>query len=192
MDTVVCIASGPSLLQSDIDFCRGKAKVFVVNDVYKLAPWADVLYSCDFDWWSWQEKHHKKEIEAFEGEKWTISKDAARAYNINLIGYVRSKKFSTDPSYIVTGGNSGFQALNLAVLRGFKRVVLLGYDMSLAKDGKRHFFGDHPKHMDKKSDYASWAEKFEAAAPLIDAEVVNCTRRTALTCFNRAKLEDVL
>ncbi|HCZ48509.1 MAG TPA: hypothetical protein DCZ11_05850, partial [Gammaproteobacteria bacterium] len=36
---------------------------------------------------------------------------------------------SASPLRIHQGGNSGYQALNLAVLLGAERVILLGYDM---------------------------------------------------------------
>ena len=50
-ETAVCIASGPSLTQADVDYVRGKARVIVVNNGYLLAPWADVLYAADARWW---------------------------------------------------------------------------------------------------------------------------------------------
>ena len=47
----VVVASGPSLTAEDVDYCRERAAVIVVNDNYKLAPWADVLYAADPEWW---------------------------------------------------------------------------------------------------------------------------------------------
>jgi hypothetical protein len=49
---VVCVASGHSLTKEDVEYCKGKAKVYIVNDGYKLAPWADLLYAAhtDRDW----------------------------------------------------------------------------------------------------------------------------------------------
>lgn len=190
--TAICAASGPSLTLQDLKYTRGKATLFAVNDVYKLAPWADVLYSCDFEWWNNQAKNNRDYFWDFKGEKWTINKEAGREFDVNVIGHITSKKWSNDPKYIATGRNSGFQALNLADLRGFDRIILLGYDMKLADDGKRHFFGDHPSPMNKDSDYKTWATLFEEAVPFIRAEVINCTRSTALTCFPRVELEKVL
>ena len=42
-DPAVVIASGPSLTQDYVDYCRGRAWVVVVNDNSRRAPWADVL-----------------------------------------------------------------------------------------------------------------------------------------------------
>lgn len=188
MKTAICIASGPSLTQADVDYCRGKGKVYVVNDCYKLAPWADVLYACDYEWW----KHHNG-VPDFQGEKWTISHPAWAEYKLNLVGNLpATSPWSDRPGHIATGRNSGFQALNLAVLQGAERVILLGYDMGLADDGKRHWFGEHPGQLKKQSDYARWIECFRLASRFIPVPVINCTRRTALDCFPLARLEDTL
>lgn len=176
----VCIASGASLTQEDVDLCKGQ-RVYVVNDCYKLAPWADLLYAADTQWW----EHHKG-VEGFKGEKWTVSHEAEKKYGINRIDY-KSNLVWGDGEILATGGNSGFQVLNLAVMRGATKVILLGYDM-----GGKHWFGDHPPHMRKNSPYGDWIKNFNKAAPLISVPVINCTRNTALECFPRMELQDVL
>lgn len=92
------------------------------------------------------------------------------------------------------GGNSGYQAINLAYLWGARRVVLLGYDMQKT-DGKSHWFGDHPKGLNGNSPYPTWIQKFDRLAADLKSEgveVINATRETALRCFQRANLEDIL
>lgn len=93
---------------------------------------------------------------------------------------------------IRTGGNSGYQALNLAVLLGASRIILLGYDMRGS-----HWHGDHPKRLanPKESDFAAWRARFATTLPDLaraGVEVLNCSRDTALECFARARLEDVI
>jgi len=61
--------------------------------------------------------------------------------------------------------------------------------------GKTHHFGDHPKRLSNCVGINKWPSKF---GPLADGlkragvEVLNCTSQTALTCFERAILEEVL
>ena len=50
--TVVCLGGGPSLTAADAAQCRGRARVIAINDAYRLVPWADLLYFCDYRWWS--------------------------------------------------------------------------------------------------------------------------------------------
>lgn len=182
----ICIASGPSLVPEDVDYCRGKGRVYVVNDCHKLAPWADVLYACDKAWWEYYNG-----VPEFKGEKWTLNFEAAKMYGLKHIGLC-GDDWSDNPEAIATGRNSGFQALNLAVNQGASRVILLGYDMGF-KD-KRHWFGDHPNHgnLNRDSNYKEWIKCFNRAAPRIPVEVINCSRESALTCFPRSDLRDVI
>lgn len=178
----------------DVDYCRGKGIVYVVNDGYRLAPWADVLYAADGptssgDWWG----HHIKEINNdFSGEKWTVDFQAALRYGLNHVG-ISNEDWSDQYGIVARGGNSGFQALNLSILKEApERVILLGYDMKAAPCGKRHWFGDHPGALNRDSNYKKWVGSFNNAAPLINVPVINCTIETALECFPRKSLRDVL
>lgn len=94
---------------------------------------------------------------------------------------------SFDPAYIHEGGNSGYQAINLAVHFGAKRILLLGYDM-----GGKHWFGDHPKSLPVKSNYQIFMDNFATLPNDLKAagvEVINCSRKTALAVFPRSTIE---
>jgi hypothetical protein len=102
--------------------------------------------------------------------------------------------------HIHWGGNSGFQAINLAYLWGASRIVLLGFDMQVDQiSGASHWFGEHkpapgvPVRNPKKFD--SWIRHLETMArDLTDAgiQVYNATRTTALTCFPRIPIDQIL
>lgn len=185
--TIVCIASGPSLTQEDVDFVKGKAFVFVCNDGYRIAPWADLLYAADRAWW----EYHLPLLNGFQGEKWTCDKPIAEKHGLHYIGIKNSLIFGKNNS-IANGSNSGFQLLNLAALQRPKRIVLLGYDMKETEE-KSHWFGDHPGKIKRtsKSPYHKFIRAFNSAASEIDPQVINATRDTALTCFPRRPLEEV-
>lgn len=113
---------------------------------------------------------------------------------IRVIRSAAQPGISTDPERIHTGSNSGFQALNLAILGGASRILLLGYDMQ-ESGGKSHWFGDHPGTLKRTSPYAVFRKAFEDAADQIarlGVEVINCSRETSLTCFPRVALLEVL
>lgn len=191
MTTAICIASGPSLTAEDVDYCRGKGKVYVVNNCYQLAPWADVLYACDQRWW---DMYIDDVREKFKGELWTIDTRAAEAYRLNTVGVANNVPFSTHPEAIALGSNSGFQAKNLAYIQGASRIILLGYDMAPRADGVRHWHGDHPRALLQTNavEYPKWVQKFNAAAPHIPVPVINCSRVTALECFERRPLRETI
>lgn len=93
-----------------------------------------------------------------------------------------------------TYGNSGAAAISLAVLAGAKRVVLLGFDCQYGPNGERHWHGDHPKHLGNARLVNKWRDKFKQLADAIPkgVQVLNCTRQTALDCFELADLQDAL
>jgi hypothetical protein len=194
---VVILASGPSLTCEDVQTVRESGyPVIAINDTYKLAPWADVLYACDARWWI---EHGY--VTSFEGERWTQDsapvKDwprrAAHA-GLNVVKSYPGNLVSDSADYIFTGSNSGYQALSFALCAGASHAILLGYDMGVAEDGKRHFFGDHPTTLCQKSPYETFRAAFNQAslAFLSRMGVVNASRRTALECFPRATLEQAL
>lgn len=153
-----------------------------------LAPWADVLYAADTDWWE-----NNNGVPEFMGQKWTVSAEAAEKYKLNHINYDTGLVWGSVPGIIATGGNSGFQAINLAVQRGAKKIIMLGYDMGFSS--KKHWWDGEIKRESRYSNYDGpdgWIEKFKKAAKIIPVPVVNVSRETALTCFPRANIEDVL
>lgn len=88
--------------------------------------------------------------------------------------------------------NSGIGAIFEAVGNGASRIILLGYDCQHT-EGRAHWHADHPKGLGNAKTVQDWPAMFDRAAKsLKDIEIVNCTRQTALTCFVRADLEQVL
>lgn len=190
MIPAICIASGPSLTKEDVEFCFQMGKVYVVNDCHKLAPWADVLYSGDREWWQYYNG-----VPEFKGDKYTCDPHAANAFGINLVNLMHHEAFYLGDNTIASGKNSGFQAMNLAALHGYTKIILLGYDMSASADGRRHWFGDHPNKIIRNSNYNDWLKHFRIAAPLIKSlgiDVINCTTDSAIDCFPKMPLKDAL
>lgn len=98
---------------------------------------------------------------------------------------------------IHNGGNSGYQAINLAYLWGARRLVLLGFDCKKDKAGKRHWFGEHPSPLTltQESTYADWRRNFTALAADLKkegVEVINCSPDSALACWPRLPISQVL
>jgi len=196
----VVAASGPSLTAEVARKCQMARwlrgwRVLVVQDAYRLMPWADSLYGCDERWW----KVHAGTD--FPGERWTTHEDGessgnckdaiADLYGLRLVRGQSADEFSTDPDVIHYGSNSGFQAVNLAMLRGVSRICLVGFDMRLHGD-KAHFFGSHPAPLHNRSDYKDFAARFTHAAKFVTLPIVNCTPDSGLTCFPMAELDDEL
>lgn len=83
------------------------------------------------------------------------------------------------------GGNSGYQAVNLAYILGAKTILLLGFDMH-----GDHYFGQHQKPLRNGSPFNLFIESFKTITK--DVEIINCTRHSALHCFPEMSIDHVL
>lgn len=184
----VIIASGASLTDKDIQYVykrRHKCEIIVINDNYKKAPWADYLYFCDYQWYTW----HKYNVDYFKGITATLAKGTKADWEFKQ-GYEEGLSFH--PSYLHTGKNSGYQAINLACLMGANNIFLLGYDMQYT-DGKKHWFGDHPvKGRDIFKDMIKCFDTMKPDLKRFGTRVINCTRDTALEAFPKRPINEVL
>lgn len=179
--TVACIASGPSLTAEDCELVRAAGlPTIVVNTSFRLAPWADILYAMDAAWW---EAYHAELSEVFRGQRW---------------GYVRAPKYGVTPTkdkiYPSGTGNSGSYAISLAVVCKPIQVLLLGYDCQFS-EGRKHWHPDHPGRMSNAGSIKRWPYQFSLVAKYAESRgvrVVNCSRSTALGCFERMTLEEAL
>lgn len=147
--------------------------MIVVNTSYQAALWADALFAMDRQWW----QTYRADIRArFRGER----------FSVNAIEGVQRRRLETC-------GNSGAGAIALAAAGGARRIVLLGYDGQYAADGKRHWHGDHPRHLGNAAQIGTWAAGFaKLAKALRHVEIINASRATALTCWPCQPLEEVL
>jgi hypothetical protein len=83
----------------------------------------------------------------------------------------------------------------LAYLWGAQTIILLGLDCSKAPDGKDHWFGQHGPELTQQQPYDIWQARFPVLAQDLKDEgvrVINCSRQTALTCFERMTLKDAI
>lgn len=192
-ETVVIVATGPSLTSADVDACRGRARVIAIKDAVRLAPWADVLYGAGADaggdtWW----KRYGPSL-TFAGLRYCLDPKAAAWASVLTPGPAQG--LTSDPGRLATGGNSGYSAINLAVHLGARRIVLLGYDLQ-ATGGQDHFFGSHQHGHSKRSlPFGLFQYHFPSIlAPLSDlgVSVVNASRDTALDLFPRMSITEAL
>ena len=176
----------------------GKVRGVAIDDAYRLAPWADVLYFADARWANWQQD--RPEFRAFSGLRCSIE-NSAPGIEDDAVHILRNRDFpnhglglSLDPRALVTGRNSGFQALNLAILAGAKTVILLGFDGRPNSEGKTHFHAGHPKPT-PTAVYEEYRRSFSAAESAIEAaavKVLNCSPGTFIDSFSKVALEDAL
>lgn len=186
--TIAILATGPSLTREDCAAIRdARIRTIAINDAWRLAPWADVLYSSDRLWWP-----HYKGVPEFRGRRYGIGSapgKSNRFHQYPQVAVLRNAGYDgleMRPDGLRNGRNSGFAAINLAVHFGAARILLLGFNMGFP-NGRAHFFGNHPPGLTQnESLYPEFRRVFETIAqPLKDLGVVvlNCTPDTSLTTF---------
>lgn len=152
-----------------------------------------MLYFADTRWWVWH--RGRREFIEFAGAKVTIENTGALIGDpeVFMLHNYDHEGLSERPNGLHTGSNGGYQAVNIAVLAGAKRILLLGYDMRFA-GGRSHWHAGHPVKVDEGA-YTKYARNFNTMLPVLKkrgVEVINCTPGSAITAFARGELEACL
>lgn len=189
-ETVFILAGGPSLVGVDVSHLPGR--IMAINNSWLLRPDSNVLYFCDRAWW---DKHSEAVKSGFRGEH-TISIGDVPDPFVRRLRNGGPTGLDLNPQFLRHGANSGYQAINLAVHFGAKRIVLLGYDMKT--DGeKTHWHGGHGQDaavvghtLTRRMlpQFGALVEPLAAAG----VEVINATPGSALTCFPMQNLAEVV
>lgn len=190
---VFLIGGGPSLRGFDFECLRGRVLV-AVNDAAVHVPFASALFSMDASWI----RNRREMVDEFAGEKYLAVAPDFHFANGPVACYLKRDRqgrgLSTNPGVIhLGGGNSGYGALNLAVLKGATRIVLLGYDLT---GPNQHWHSGYSWADALSSDslYQRWAEQFDLAATELrqrGVRVVNASPISRITAFRKVPLASV-
>lgn len=156
-----------------------------------------MVYGCDAPWWT-----YRKGLPEFGGLKVCWAGD--RGYVAAPFPDLRRIKIRKDQDRLLfdeigftgSGGNSGFQALNLAVQWGVEQILLVGFDMT--DECGVHWYGHNAwtgANNPSRTNFKRWIAAYETAAKQLEergVEVVNCSLDSALNCFPKMTLEDAL
>lgn len=174
MTTCVVLATGESLSLEQVEHARSahaerRCKSVAVSNAYQLAPWADAMVANDMRWW----RQHPDALK-FAGRRFCGA------------DYGGTERLMPQPMFPV-GCNSGLQAMRVALMLDARRIILLGLDMK-----GTHYFGKHPASLKNSTpaDFQRMLQQFHRWKS--QADVINCSPGSALTCFKTASLLDVL
>jgi hypothetical protein len=137
------------------------------------------------------DSHGAAIVRQCSGELWTINEHVAKVWNVNRVRHEPGGGISSNPNTVREGGNSGFQAVGLALLFGCERVTLLGFDMQFSK-GRRHWHADHAKNNPIAKSFPGWIASFNELSRMTSIRIENASRETAIKCFPRVDLEEAL
>jgi hypothetical protein len=194
MKTVALIAGGPNLNLDDVKAIHEAGMpAYVIADMFKYAPWAQLMYASDGPWWEWYFKNKPDELDAFKGEKWTQEADTVGKYGDRGLQWLEwiPEQLRVPEGNKCIGTSSGQHLLCKAVNDGFDRIILLGYEYG----GDGHIFGSHPDGVSRPSHWPTMIRSMGPTAASIaerGVKVVNASKPTALTCFAEVSLAEEL
>ena len=174
-DTVAIIGGGPSLIDFDFERLRGATILAVKRNILNI-PWADAGFGLG----EWPEK-----LSTVTGRVyWAVSDDQRPPANVTMLRRLDGRDVSTDPGAVYAGGTSGFGALQVALHKKAKRIVLFGFDYNGG--------GEEPDRK-RAANWRIWAEHFRVFVPYLNnagVSIVNACPHSAISCFQKASLAD--
>lgn len=196
----VCIlGGGPSLNMEDIKKVEEAGiDIIAINRSWELCTPEKIThhYCCDLKFWrhNWHLIHHDAPRHHLIYERMGAKPDGA-----HITSWPAGKRNGLEMRFplLAVGGNSGYQAINMAYHLGYSEIILLGYDMGLSGD-QTHWHGDHPGGLANPCEgtFIRWLRDFEFLAKDIrektDLVIKNVSRRSALTCFERVDFDECI
>src|SRR5690606_11954433 len=172
--TAVCIGAGPSLTAHDVAVAWSRGwKMITVNNSWAMQPDAHIHYVGDLRWF----RRYADSCNS-NGERWTCNREAYWSYP--GLHY----HFADGPHC------SGYRAIQLAQFFGAVRIILLGYDCSIANG--YHWHGRH-RHMlnPNQGQIRRWKEQYAEFERDNPGLVINASRYTEIAAFPRSTMEDL-
>lgn len=170
--TAVIVAGGWSIRPQHIEFLNtlaDEADVICVNDSAFSIERPNCVVTMDRKWMVYRYAEMKA-YGVFVYYRACATKGLGYPLQINDCGFVNNNlpgaMAGWQAPFRLDGNNSGACALNLAYLRRYRAVYLLGFDMQKGPNGENHFYPDYPWNVNctKPAALQGWAGSFKEAA----------------------------
>lgn len=184
------VASGPSAASVNLYRGVGKTRFVAVNNSWKIAPWSDFLFACDYRWWE-----GTKGCLEFGGWRVTTDRRAVDTWNLlRLVTTLSDDRLQFEDGKVGWGGNSGFQSLNMVVHFGCKRIILVGFDVT-TKYGLHWHEPYTGVNNPTPSKTLRWQRSLDGAYPTlqnIGVKVINCSLQSRLKKYPKMSFDNAL
>lgn len=193
--TAVIVGGGPSLRSFDFSILNKFPQSYTsigCNDS-GLKARTSTLFSLDRVWI----QRRMNQCAAFEGNV-ILGVDPGfdfHRFGVDGVEYIEKRRgvgLSQDPRWVF-GLNTGFGALNLATLKGCKRIYLLGIDMKVS-GGKKHWHQEYEwASIQHNSLYEQWMHEFYTAKKQLHGtgvDVYIVGMESEIHCFEKVSFLD--
>ena len=168
-----------------------------INMAYRIGAWMDMIYFGDKSFFD------KVKYDLIDYPGLIVTSSDKRAINDKTIPGVKQlqrmpKKWTLGiaekNNAVCWNHNSGAAAISIAAHTGVKRIILIGFDMTMDSDANRHWHFLYGEKV-KPPPYPTHLLGFPVIAKQAKErgiEILNCSTNTAIKSFKIVKLEDVL
>jgi hypothetical protein len=192
--TVFIVGGGPSLRGFDFKRLWDAGHVVCVNQSMLDIDFCDAAVSMDHKFVSSNQDRLAKVAERCDLYLVYFANSGPRVPGAIYLIEEPTSGLSLDPSRVRTAGTSGHAALNVATLKGAKKIVLLGFDYG-AVNGKHHYHDAYSWHKPEEQNWPQWAKFFDQSKTQCDElgiEVVNASPESTITAFPRMSIEEAM
>lgn len=196
------IGGGPSVNDIDLSCLKGELTIGINRAFEFMDP--SIIFSMDARFWEWLEKcaWGQGTLDRFnrydQGIRCFVDMARMRLYppELMLLDNYRGRDLlsPTLSEGVKTAGNSGYAALNLAILLGCNPIYLVGYDMRGGTDGQQaNYHSGYPKSQSATIYPNIMIPGFVQASSemLSRAQIVNLNPQSALRCFPFQEFEEL-
>ena len=182
-ETVAIVASGCSVLEFDFNRIAG-LKAIAVKDGYLKVPEADVLMIGDHRY-----AYRHPDLSDYKGPLILYTDpeplpEKLHDERVQFIPKVAGGGLSTNPAELRGTFTTTALAINLAVLRGSRRILLVGVDAHAGPNGERHFTGKVREDWHARYGHQKWGlGRLPRDLKPLGVKVFNLNRRSAVRVF---------
>ena len=177
--------------------------VIGINVAYKFGDWIDVCFFGDKGFFL----QHRSNMSHFKKLIVTCCRKVGQ-HNVGWIKYLPVEKkagkskigISTNPNQVCWNNNSGAAAISVAAWLGVKRIVLVGFDMTLSPfNSEQHFHNEYrsigvktkPGRLPFKVHLKPWGV-IKSDADAMGIEIINTSLNSAIKEIPKVHMKELL
>ncbi len=185
-----------------------KKHVIGINVAYQFGNWVDVCFFGDMEFFL----NHKAGLSKYTGlvvssDKHTAKQDLHWVKYLpievrkSVPSYQRHLGISTHPKAVAWNYNSGASAISLAAWMGAKRIILVGFDMTLNTNKNQHFHNEYRSESADKffpvknlpfNRHLAGFPFIRRDADKMGIEIINTSLNSAITAFPKVNINELL
>lgn len=164
-----------------------------INVAYMIGDWIDMVFFGDSNFFLKQERG----LSRFPNLKVSCHPNTDKVPWVKFLPHDKkhSKGISTNPKMVSWNQNSGAAAISVAAHAGAKRIILLGFDMSLDKQGGSHWhsvYRQGKKVIPPFQKHLKGFPEIAKDATRMGIEILNASPNSAIKCFRKVTVKEIL